>query len=89
MPFMLSSISQDVMNQSKLDSRGGEIQKGDTIILATDAVAKWIIQECKAFSDVCRYPISLESDELRSYFGGLIENGKMKNDDITMLELSF
>jgi len=90
MPSMLSSVpSPNASDQYEVDSLEGKIESGDTIILATDAVAKWIIQESEAGRDVCKDLVSLESGELKSYFEGLIESGKMKNDDITVLILSF
>jgi len=89
MPPMLSSISSpNALNQVEVDSRLGEIESRDMIILATDSVAKWIMQESKINKKIFRDLVSLESNELNPYFERLIESRKMKNDDITAIILT-
>ncbi|MEM2971502.1 MAG: hypothetical protein QW270_03670 [Candidatus Bathyarchaeia archaeon] len=89
MPPMLSSISSSkALNEAKVYGKLGEIESGDMMILATDGITKWIMQESKINKQIFRDLVSLESSELNSYFERLIESGKMKNDDITVIILS-
>lgn len=86
MPSMLPSISTfNALGRYKIDVKEGKIKRGEIIILATDALAKWIIQQSRISRDL----IFLDDTKLNLYFEELIKNGKLKNDDITFFRLIF
>lgn len=66
----------------------GRVRRGENIILATDAVAEWILRESGRLP-LCKTLLSLEEEQLRDFFKRLIEDGRMRNDDITFIILTF
>lgn len=89
-PNMLpSKYSPYLLNKCKVKVREGKVKLGEEIILATDSVAKWIIQQNEAGRYIWKDLIFLGQIEMKSLFEKLIENTIMKNDDITILLLTF
>ncbi|MEM2569938.1 MAG: protein phosphatase 2C domain-containing protein [Candidatus Bathyarchaeia archaeon] len=86
-PEMLPSIALPNI-RFRVNYRRGKMRRGENIILATDAVAEWILREGKMIS-ICETISSLKEEELRDFFRRLIEDGRMRNDDITLLILTF
>lgn len=89
-PSLLSSRSSpNLLNRCEIRGKKGEVSAEEMIILATDSVAKWIIQEEETGEHIWWDLIFLEEGEMRSFFEELIKNKEMRNDDITILKLNF
>jgi serine/threonine protein phosphatase PrpC len=64
----------------------GTVSRGDRMILATDSVSKWLLQN----ESDDPWDILLDNPrELRESISDLINKGSMRNDDITAAVLSF
>ena len=68
-----------------LEAKYGKLKDGDMIILATDAISKWMLQHKNERPWV---PILEKFDKLDSFVGDLIASGQCKNDDVTMIFIS-
>ena len=72
---------------------GGEIQSGDMFILATDALAKWIVQheEAHQVEEALNQLKGIKTDEQFYSFVDLArdnENIRLVNDDVTLMLIS-
>ena len=72
---------------------GGEIQSGDMFILATDALAKWIVQyeEADQVEEALNQLKRIKTDEQFYSFVDLArdnENIRLVNDDVTLMLIS-
>lgn len=67
-----------------ISRKQGTLEKGDTIFLASDAVAKWLM-ETNRFSEVEELIDS--SSEMTKLFTREIDNKKMRNDDATLVTI--
>lgn len=72
---------------------GGEIQSGDMFILATDALAKWIVQheEADQVEEALNQLKGIKADEQFYSFVDLArdsENVRLVNDDVTLMLIS-
>lgn len=72
---------------------GGEIQSGDMFILATDALAKWIVQheEANQVKEALNQLKGIKTDEQFYSFVDLArdnENIRLINDDVTLMLIS-
>lgn len=85
-PQMLPSIALQ-STHFEVRYKSGKIRKGESIILATDALAEWILREGKETLS-CNTLFSLNEEQLNEFFRKLIEGGRMRNDDITMIILT-
>jgi len=81
---------------SGFQSCSGEFHAGDTIILATDALAQWFLREKAAghcpWSELLVYA-GARDDELmmaasEDWMSGLRESKAIRNDDVTMLVIN-
>lgn len=89
-PLMLSSrISLDNFGKFKIRASKGVVKTNEKIILATDAVAKWILIQVEANQWTWEKQILSKEEELRSFFNESIKNEKLRNDDITVVVLLF
>ena len=77
-------LSKDV-EPPGLEVKYGKVKDGDTLILATDAISKWMLQN--KFNKPWQQILD-NADNWDSYIGGLISSGAMKNDDITAIFIS-
>jgi len=84
-PFVLSSVFPfETLKNCKVEFKEGKIDEGE-IILATDAVAKWIIEQCEKGMHIWRKILSMKEDEMKIFFKDLIQNRYIRNDDITLV----
>lgn len=65
----------------------GTIRGSEKLLLATDAVAKWILQETEKGRKTWLDVISAQSDSKRLFLEKLVNREEMRNDDITILTL--
>ena len=68
-----------------IEVKYGWLRKGDTVMLATDALSKWILQH-KA--EMPWETLLSHADSFDSFIGNLIAEGKIKNDDVTLIFIS-
>lgn len=68
-----------------IEVKYGVLRKGDTLMLATDALSKWILTHK---SERPWQTLTEHESDFETYIGGLIAEGKIKNDDITLLVIS-
>lgn len=68
-----------------LEVKYGKLKDGDMLLLATDAISKWMLQH----KNEKPWATILEKfDDLDTFVGDLIKNGEVKNDDVTMIFIS-
>jgi hypothetical protein len=65
-----------------IEVKYGKLRAGDTVVLATDAISKWILTH-KAEKPWIE--ITSHSDDFYSFVGNLISGGEIKNDDVTVI----
>jgi len=87
-PSMLSSIPSP-NTHPEVSGKEGKVEKGEIMVLATDAIVEWILRENENGGDQYKSLFSLRNDDLKAFFEELIEDGKMKNDDLTLITLIF
>ena len=77
-------LSKDV-EVPGMEVKYGRLKDGDTLILATDAISKWMLQNKteKPWLSVLE-----NADNWDSFIGSLISSGKMRNDDVTIVFIS-
>lgn len=68
----------------KIISHSGKLKQGETIFLATDAVAKWLM-EYNRFSEV--HELMDSSFEMTELFTREINAKRMRNDDTTLVSI--
>ncbi|MBX8632298.1 MAG: protein phosphatase 2C domain-containing protein [Thermoplasmata archaeon] len=68
-----------------IEVKYGWLRKGDSVILATDALSRWILQHKteKPWELLQKY-----SADLDSLISRLIAEGQIKNDDVTLISIS-
>lgn len=90
-PSMLSSrfSPNDIFDKCKIHVEEGTIKANGQIILATDALAKWILEENESGRQVWKEAILLKDKRVRSIFEKLVKTKKIRNDDITLVILTF
>lgn len=68
-----------------LEAKYGWLKKGDLVMLATDALSKWILvrKSERPWEDLAAH-----EDDFEDYIGKLIEDGSLKNDDVTLMLIS-
>ena len=62
-----------------------EIRENDIIIMATDSMAKWILQEYEAGSDVSIQLTKMDSELFKDFVKGLRRSKELRNDDSTII----
>jgi hypothetical protein len=88
-PSSLPSIpSPEILKKCKVEFKEGIVKK-EKIILSTDALAKWIIEQYETGKDEWKKILFMQGKDMRSFFEKIIEKGEMKNDDLTLLLLDF
>ncbi len=65
-----------------IEVKYGKLRIGDRILLATDALAKWIL---KKKAEKPWMELSAHSHDFETYIGELISGGEIKNDDVTLV----
>ncbi len=68
-----------------LEARYGKLRDGDILILATDAISKWILQHKNEKPWIT---LLEEFDDLDTFVGDLIRDHEIKNDDVTLVFIS-
>ncbi len=65
-----------------IEVKYGKLRVGDRIVLATDAIAKWMLKHKadKPWQDLLSH-----GGDFDSYVGDLISSGQVKNDDVTLV----
>lgn len=61
-----------------------EIESGDTIVIATDAVSKWLLQ----FYPDSWGEITDGNKDLKEMFQSEVKDGRMRNDDLTLVKVT-
>ena len=77
-------LSKDV-EVPGMEVKYGRLKDGDTLILATDAISKWMLQNK---TEKPWLAILENADNWDSFIGSLISSGKMRNDDVTIVFIS-
>ena len=77
-------LSKDV-EVPGMEVKYGRLKDGDTLILATDAISKWMLQNK---TEKPWLSILENADNWDSFVGSLISSGKMRNDDVTIVFIS-
>lgn len=68
-----------------IEVKYGKLRNGDIVLLATDALAKWILQRK---TERPWAELSSHLDDFDAFIGGLISEGRIKNDDVTLVVIS-
>jgi hypothetical protein len=88
-PFSLPSISSpEILKKCKVEFKEGKVKK-EKIVLSTDALAKWIIEQYEIGKDDWKKILLMQERDMKSFFKKIIEKGEMRNDDLTLLLLDF
>ena len=83
---MISSHSKNnVQAFRKIKVLDGEIRENDIIIMATDSMAKWILQEYEIGNDVSTQLIKMDSELFKDFVQGLRRSKELRNDDSTII----
>jgi hypothetical protein len=75
--------------QSDLKFVAQDVLPGDYVILASDALSKWILSAYEDNVDPSKILFSLTEENYKSFFEQEIYKHRLKNDDITLLLLQF
>jgi len=85
-PYLISSHSKNNVHVfGKIKVLDCEIRENDIIIMATDSVAKWILQEYEAGSDVSIQLTKMDSELFKDFVIGLRRSKELRNDDSTII----
>ena len=92
-PDIFASFAKDSLSEPTF--RTGQVKTGDILILATDALAKWIIQheEKGKFNDALKRLIKIEANSEKQ-FNDFVEEARetdgirLVNDDVALLLIS-
>jgi len=87
-PLMLPSIPLPEI-QYEISGKEGKVESGETIVLATDTAAEWVLRENESSEDQYKNLFSLRDCDLKIFFEKLIKDGRMRNDDVTLIILTF
>lgn len=83
-PECLMSIAETA--EPELQFKGGSARLGDVFFLATDALAKWILERCEAQDPPWRRLLKLDTNErLRAFADDLRESNQIEEDDVSLL----
>ena len=83
---MISSHSKNnVQAFRKIKVLDGEFRENDIIIMATDSMAKWILQEYEIGNDVSTQLIKMDSELFKDFVQGLRRSKELRNDDSTII----
>lgn len=83
-PTLVPSISSRGVPKPKLAR--GACRKNDLIVIATDAISQWILCSHQSRDAVLEQLLSLHTDyDFQSLVGELRSNGRIKNDDTTVM----
>ena len=63
----------------------GEIRTGDVVILASDALAAWLLQECESHGRPWETLLSMDADEWEGWVQAQRAERSMRNDDTTLI----
>ena len=63
----------------------GEFRRGDLILLASDAVASWLLQQCESGDKPWETLLELEEPEWEGWVQERREERSMRNDDSTLI----
>ena len=63
----------------------GEVRAGDVVILASDALAAWLLQECESSGKPWETLLSLNADEWDGWVQSQRAERSMRNDDTTLI----
>lgn len=89
-PELISSKSRlDLFSDGKVCFGEGIVQTNERLIVASDAAAKWILQEVEAYGQLPKQLPFSNDAEARFIFEELIRDNKMRNDDVTLLVVVF
>lgn len=61
-----------------------DLESGDTVVIATDAVSKWLLQYFPQSWD----ELEIHHSDLRAYLTGEVTEKRMRNDDLTLVRLT-
>ena len=67
----------------------GRIRGHQKLILATDAVAKLLLNDIEAGVSLFKRFDNFSPQDFKNYFDEMISTGKMRNDDTTILIIRF
>jgi len=85
-PYLISSHSKNNVHVfGKIKTLDCEIRENDIIIMATDSMAKWILQEYEAGSDVSTQLTKMDSELFKDFVIGLRRSKELRNDDSTII----
>lgn len=85
-PYLISSHSKNNVHVfGKIKMLDCEIRENDIIIMATDSMAKWILQEYEAGSDVSTQLTKMDSELFKDFVKGLRRSKELRNDDSTII----
>jgi hypothetical protein len=82
-PDCLLSIAEP--KEAELRVESGVSRPGDVFYLATDALAKWILERCEAKEPPWERLHGLDSEQLRSFANEQRESNRMDEDDVSLL----
>jgi hypothetical protein len=90
-PHLLSSISQPPVSEATMPTSAvGTCGPDDKFLLITDALAYWFFTEQEAGKKPWNTLLDLETPQnpsFRSWVTSLRNNGKLKNDDMTLVRI--
>lgn len=85
-PYLISSHGKNNDHVfRKIKMLDCEIRENDIIIMATDSMAKWILQEYEAGSDVSTQLTKMDSELFKDFVKGLRRSKELRNDDSTII----
>lgn len=89
-PCLLSSNS-NISSKTLWSIKEGlvKVGKSSRLVLATDAVAKWILQMAESGKNTWSNAVSPETVSRRLFLEELVNKEEIRNDDITILTLGF
>jgi hypothetical protein len=83
----LLSTRRDYNRRSlgQLQTREGELWPGDLLVLATDALAAWLLGRLEAGEQPWQGLSGLTAEGFAGWVESLRQEGRMRNDDVTLL----
>lgn len=84
-PFLLSTRYNNAPVLDQMATCRGECESGDVFLLATDALAKWILQQWENGEKPWLALQSMDSDSFEAFVLDLRARSFMRDDDVTLL----
>lgn len=84
-PLLSNQYEYNQRSLKEIKTQEGECFSGDLFIIATDALSAWYFKQCEANKQPWQRLTNLSPSRFEHLVGRLRKDGKIRNDDVTLL----